>query len=55
MGMNGSGHVLYETSDEDAPDCVKDRNGDVVLGLCRTCGRAEVELSEPCTPRDAAF
>jgi hypothetical protein len=22
------GHVLYETGDADAPDCIKDRNGE---------------------------
>jgi hypothetical protein len=44
-------HDLYETGDPDAPDVVKDRNGKVVLGLCRRCGRAEIELSEPCEPK----
>jgi hypothetical protein len=43
-----NGHVLYETADNDAPDVIMDRNGVVVLGLCRICGRAEIELSEPC-------
>lgn len=43
-------HRLYETGDEDAPGQIRDRNGEVVLGLCRDCGRAEIELSEPCTP-----
>ena len=41
-------HILYETGDKDAPDVIKDRNGEVVLGLCRLCGKAEIELSEPC-------
>ena len=44
-------HDLYETGDPDAPDVVKDRNGEVVLGLCRRCGRAEIELSESCEPK----
>lgn len=43
-----SAHDLYKTGDPDAPDVVKDRNGEVVLGMCRTCGKAEIELSEPC-------
>lgn len=47
-------HDLYETEDADAPDCVKDRNGEVVLELCKVCGKAEVELSEPCAPRTYA-
>ena len=42
------GHELYETGDEDAPNSIKDRNGDVALGMCKRCGRAESELSEPC-------
>ena len=44
------GHILYETKDEDAPDVIRDNNGEVVLGLCRICGRAESQLDEPCTP-----
>lgn len=46
-------HILFETGDPDAPDVIRDRNGEVVLGLCRRCGRAEIELSEPCqTPAE---
>lgn len=41
-------HILYKTGDPDAPDVIKDRNGEVVLGLCRICGRGGAELSEPC-------
>lgn len=41
-------HSLYEQGDKDAPACVKDRYGDVVLDLCRWCNRGEVELYEPC-------
>jgi hypothetical protein len=26
-----------------------DRNGDVALGMSKVCGKAEVDLSEPCT------
>jgi hypothetical protein len=48
MTKKNRGHVLYETGDKDAPDCIKDRNGEVVLGLCRICGRGEIELEEPC-------
>ena len=47
-------HDLYKDGDADAPDSIKDRNGQVVLGLCRKCGRAESELSEPCSPRPEA-
>lgn len=41
-------HVLYETSDEDAPESIKDRNGEVVLDMCRVCGKAEAELNRAC-------
>lgn len=35
-----SNHVLYETGDQDAPEQIKDRNGEVVLAMCRKCGGA---------------
>lgn len=41
-------HVLYETGDADAPDAIKDRNGDVVLALCRNCGKGEIDLHGSC-------
>jgi hypothetical protein len=50
----GSGHDLYKTGD-DAPDEIKDRNGEVVLGLCKRCGRAEIELSEYCISEPRFF
>jgi hypothetical protein len=42
-------HDLYRTGDPDAPDSIKDGNGEVALGLCRVCGKGEAELEEPCT------
>ena len=39
-------HVLYKTGDKDAPDVIKDANGEVVLGLCRYCNKGEIELLE---------
>lgn len=42
-------HDLYKTGDRDAPESVKDGNGEVVLGLCRRCGKGEAELSGPCS------
>lgn len=42
-------HDLYKTGDDDAPAAVQDRHGGVVLGQCRRCGKAECELTEPCT------
>lgn len=39
-------HRLYKTRDADAPEGIKDRNGEVVLDLCRDCGAGESQLSE---------
>lgn len=46
-------HDCYETGDPGAPDAILDSNGEVVLGLCRRCGRAESELNEPCEPKES--
>lgn len=47
-------HDLYKTGDVDAPDAIKNNNGEVVLDLCKRCGRAEAELSDPCELNDSA-
>lgn len=39
-------HKLYERYDKDAPESIKDRNGEVCLAMCRICGKAESELTE---------
>ncbi len=41
-------HVLYKTGDADAPESIKDTNGDVVLDLCKLCKQAEVDLEPEC-------
>jgi len=47
---NISTHRLYGRHDKDAPDVIRDRNGEVVLGLCRDCGAGEIELElAPCS------
>lgn len=48
-------HELYKTGDADAPEQIKDRNGEVVLDQCRHCRRAEAELldGEPCAKAPA--
>lgn len=48
-------HELYKTGDADAPEQIKDRNGEVVLDQCRYCRRAESELldGEPCAKAPA--
>lgn len=45
---NDPGHVLYRTPDPDRPGAICDANGEVVLGLCKWCGAAEVQLVAPC-------
>jgi hypothetical protein len=46
-----NGHTLYVTEDPDAPESIKDRHGEVVLGLCRVCKAGESELQEHCKSR----
>lgn len=41
-------HVFYKTGDADVPEQVTDRNGEVVLQLCRVCGQTEVEIEPSC-------
>ena len=51
MTDNWKTHTCYEKADPDAPESIKDRNGDIALSLCKICGRGEFELAAPCTPR----
>lgn len=46
-----SKHILYATGDPDAPDAIKDSNGEVALALCRVCGGAEASLPRDCPQR----
>lgn len=41
-------HVLYETGDHGAPTTILDRNGAVVLSLCKVCGGAEGAMPTDC-------
>lgn len=41
-------HDLYKTGDAGAPLAIQDRNGEVVLQLCKRCRKGESELVEPC-------
>ena len=53
MAENTMNHILYTDSDNDRPDVICDSNGQVVLGLCKVCGKGECELEQPCyTPAD---
>lgn len=44
-------HKLYETGDKDAPDAIRDPNGEVCLALCRVCGGTEATLPTECPGR----
>ena len=41
-------HDLYKNGDADIPSSIQDRNGEVVLSLCKRCGKGEIELSGSC-------
>lgn len=41
-------HDFYTDHDENVPVQIQDRNGQVVLALCKRCGQAENELQEKC-------
>lgn len=42
---NQTRHTLYEDSDENIPEIIQDRNGQVSLSMCKICGAAESALS----------
>jgi len=44
-------HDLYTEKDDDAPSSIKDRNDEIVLGLCKRCGQGEGDLEEFCPGR----
>jgi hypothetical protein len=42
-------HRLWSNKDADkheAPEAIKDRNGDIALACCRDCGAGEIELEQ---------
>lgn len=41
-------HDTYETGDINAPAAILDRNGEVVLSLCKICGGAESSMPTEC-------
>lgn len=41
----GAAHDIYKTGDDDAPRSILDIHGEVVLSMCRRCGKAESELT----------
>lgn len=45
-----SSHDLWETGEHGVPEQILDWNGEVVLWLCKACGKGEGELlGQPCT------
>ena len=52
--IESNAHILYETGDADAPDAIKDNNGEVCLSLCKRCGMAECQLdaNPVCKPQE---
>lgn len=42
-------HDLYKTGDKGVPTVICDSNGEVTLGLCKRCGKAEADLAGPCS------
>ena len=44
-------HELFQTGDPDCPEQALDWTGEVVLGVCKNCGRVEAELDEHCDHR----
>lgn len=41
-------HTLWERGDPGLPAGLADRNGDVVLAMCRICGQVEADLEDSC-------
>lgn len=40
-------HTLYTNADKDRPDSICDRNGDVVLGLCKKVALESLSITQP--------
>lgn len=50
MRLNEIGeHDIYVNTDVNLPEQICDRNGEVVLQMCKKCGKAESELSDSST------
>lgn len=39
-------HELYDGSEDDLPEAIVDRNGDVCLAQCKVCGLGEIQLDD---------
>jgi hypothetical protein len=47
-----NGHECYVDRDKNIPESILDRNGQVVLSVCKICGKGEADLNEECTPKN---
>ena len=52
MAQGHMHHVFYKDSDTDAPESIRDRNGQIALSVCRVCGQGEGDLEEFCIVLD---
>lgn len=41
-------HTFFHRQDAGVPKAILDRNGDIVLQMCKACGQAEAELTKAC-------
>ena len=48
---SANGHILYTKNDPHIPSILLDDLGNVTLSMCKVCGKAEVNLNEPCIKR----
>ena len=48
-------HIYYQTGEIDAPDAIKDSNGEVCLALCRVCWAYEGGLPTACPGRPLSY
>lgn len=47
--MMNPNHDIYKDGDENIPDSICDGHGQIVLALCKKCGKGEIELNGKCT------
>lgn len=53
--MDKLNHIFYQTGDYNVPCGITDKDGVVVLSLCKICGGAECELTTDCPGKIQEF
>lgn len=48
-------HELYKEGDNNIPKSIQDEHGDVVLAMCKICGKGEADLSDGCMQKGYYF